>query len=318
VDDGLAVDNEAYAVLPSLQTIPLLLVSPAANVVNSLRQIPNLRVEHVSPAEYTPARAVGFPLVVFHLVMPEALPATNAAFIFPPEGNALFPLGKAVRQPQVTQWTAGHPLTSYVTFSLLIPSYAQALLPVGWCAPIVSGTVGTLVLAGERDGYRYVAVGFDLLPYLGRQNLPASIFTLNLLGWLAARAGQPPDLHTGVSLPVRNAETQIVMANGQRVLPVGNTALLAQQGVYAISENKREWRVAVNLSNTEESQLGRPLQLASLATPTPLALEKTGQPLWPWLLFAVIFLLFVEWWWAMRRAGRGVSSATPDAAKALS
>ena len=306
VDDGLAVDNEAYAVLPSLKTISLLLVSPAATVASSLEQIPNLRVDRVTPSEYTPARAVGFPLVVFHLVMPDALPATNAAFIFPPEGNALFPLGKAAQRPQVTQWAAAHPLTSYITFSLLTPLYAQALLPVGWCAPIVSGTIGTLVLAGERDGYRYAAVGFDLLPYLGKQNLPTSILTLNLLGWLAAQAGQPPDLHTGSSLPVTNAEAQIQLADGERVQPVGNAVVLAKQGVYTISENGQERRIAVNLSNAEESQLGRPLRLAPLASATPLAAEKTGKPLWPWLLFGVLFLLMIEWWWAMRIASRGI------------
>ncbi|MBM4254507.1 MAG: hypothetical protein FJ147_01270 [Deltaproteobacteria bacterium] len=309
VDDGLAVDNEAYVVLPSLRTIPLLLVSPAAHVVNSLNQIPNLRVERVPPAEYTPERAAGFPLILFHLVIPETLPATNAAFVFPPEGNALFPLGKAARRPQVTQWASAHPLTSYVTFSLLTPSYGQALLPVGWCTPIVSGTVGTLVLAGERDGYRYAAVGFDLLPYLGKQNLPTSIFTLNLLGWLAARAGLPLDLHTGSSLQVSNAETQIRMADGERVLPVGNAALFAKQGVYTIVENGRERQIAVNLSSAEESRLGRPLQVASLAAPTPLSLEKTGKPLWPWLLLGVVCLLMIEWWWAMRQPTR--MSANP-------
>jgi len=304
-DDGLAVDNEAYAVLPALKTIPLLLVSPAENVTKSLEQIPNLQVQRVNPSEYTPARAVGFPLVVFHLVMPDVLPATNAAFIFPPEGNVLFPLGKTARRPQVTQWAAAHPLTSYVTFSLLTPPYAQALLPVGWCTPIVSGTVGTLVLAGERDGRRYAAVGFDLLPYLGKQNLPTSILTLNLLGWLAARAGQPPDLRTGSSLPVASAETQVRLANGEQVPPVGNAVTLAKQGIYTISERGQERRVAVNLSNAEESQLGRPLQITSLASPTPLAPEKTGMPLWPWLLLGLIFLLTIEWWWAMRTVGRG-------------
>ena len=306
VDDGLAVDNEAYAVLPSLQTISLLLISPAANVAGSLNQIPNLRVERVTPTAYTPARAREFPLVVFHLVIPDTLPATNAAFIFPPEGNALFPLGKAAQRPQVTQWEVAHPLTKYVTFSLLTPAYAQALLPVGWCRPIVRGTVGTLVLAGERDGYRYAAIGFDLLPYLGKQNLPTSILTLNLLGWLAARAGQPLDLHTGESLTVKSAETQVQMVGGEHVLPIGNAVLLARQGVYTVSENGQERRIAVNLSNPEESQLGRPLRLTPLDSPTPLALEKTGKPLWPWLLFGVLFLLLVDWWWAMRRASRRI------------
>src|SRR5206468_228015 len=182
-----------------------------------------------------------FPLVLFHLTAPDTLPPTNAAFILPPEGNTLFPLGKATSQLQVTQWATAHPLTAYVTFSLLSPPYAQAFLPVSWCKPVLSATVGPLVLAGERDGRRYAAVGFDLLPYLGKKNLPTSILTLNL-------------------------------------------------------------------PNAEESRLGRPLRLGPLTPPAPLTPETTGQPLWPWLLVAALFLLGLEWWCAVR-SGETVQTA---------
>src|SRR5262249_20797918 len=132
VEDGLAVDNEAYAVLPTLSTVSILVVSPSVTTVKSLGQIPNLKVEAVSPQDYTPERAARFPVVLFHLTAPETLPTTNAAFILPPEGNTLFPLRKGDSHTRVTYWTAAHPLTDYVTFSLLTPTYAQAVLPVSW------------------------------------------------------------------------------------------------------------------------------------------------------------------------------------------
>ncbi|MGE0683094.1 MAG: BatA domain-containing protein, partial [Candidatus Binatia bacterium] len=176
VEDGLALDNEAYAVLPSLTNVSVLLVSPSANVASSLNAIPNLKLERLTPQEYTPEKAARFAFVLFHLATPESLPPTNAAFLLPPEGNALFPLDKATNQVQVTQWMTAHPLTSYVTFSLFTPAYAEALQPVDWCQPIVQATVGPIVLAGEREGRRYVATGFDLLQYLGKRNLPISIF----------------------------------------------------------------------------------------------------------------------------------------------
>jgi len=206
-------------VLPALSNVPVLLVTPSPGAAKSLGQIPNLKIEQVNPQEYTPARAAGFSAVLFHLTAPDVLPETNAAFILPPDGNALFPLGKSASRPQVTQWTAAHPLTSYVTFSLLTPTYAEAFLPVGWCKPVISTTVGPLVLAGERNGRRYAAIGFDILPYLGKQNLPVSILTLNLLGWLAGQAGQPTDLKTGSSLPVQNEATSITQPNGELLQP---------------------------------------------------------------------------------------------------
>lgn len=305
VEDGLALDNEAYAVLPALTTVPVLFVSPSAEAAKSLGQIPNLKLERVSPQDYNPAKAAGFPLVIFHLTAPETLPPTNAAFILPPEGNTLFPLGKAATRPAITQWTAAHPLTSYVTFSLLSPAYAQAFLPVSWCKAVISATVGPLVLAGERDGRRYVAVGFDLFPYLGKQNLPTSILTLNLLGWLADQAGQPPSLKTGATLTLAGESASVRLPSGETLTPAGSTISLKKQGVYTISENGSERRSAVNLTNAEESRLGRPLRLTPITPPAPVAPETTGQPLWPWLLIAALVLLGLEWMIA-RRAGEAV------------
>lgn len=310
VEDGLAVDNEAYAVLPVLTQVPVLLVTPAPDVATSLGQIPNLTLTSVLPQDYDPAKAAGFVLVLFHLTAPDTLPSTNAAFILPPEGNGLFPLGTGAVRPAVTQWAMAHPLTSYVTFSLLSPAYAQALLPVSWGKPIVSATVGPLVLAGERDGKRYVAVGFDLLPYLGKKNLPASILTLNLLGWLADQAGQPPSLKTGVSLVLTGEAASVRLPNGAILVPLGGGVPLSKQGVYTISENGTERRIAVNVTNAEESRLGRRLRLAPLTAPAPVAPETTGVPLWPWLLLAALFLLGLEWWLATR-----AGEAAPEVGK---
>jgi hypothetical protein len=307
-DDALAVDNEAYAVLPDLTEVPVLLVTALPDTAKSLRQIPNLQLESVTPQAYQPDQAAQFALVLFHLTAPDSLPPTNAAFILPPEGNALFPLGQESTQAKVTQWTTAHPLTAYVTFSLLAPAYAEAFLPVSWCKPVVNATVGPLVLACERDGRRYVAVGFDLLPYLGKQNLPTSILTLNLLGWLADQAGQPPSLKTGTRLALQSEAARIRFPRGETVSPVGGAVSLTEQGVYVIQEHNVERRIAASLSDAAESRLGRPLQLASFATTPVYEPESTGRPLWPWLLVATLVLLGLERWLALR-AGEAPQTA---------
>jgi len=143
-------------------------------------------------------------------------------------------------------------------------------------------------------------VGFDLLPYLGKKNLPASILTLNLLGWLADQAGQPPSLKTGVSLLLSGESVRVRLPNGDTLVPPGGVVPLRKQGVYTISENGTERRIAVNVTNAEESHLGRPLRLAPLTAPALVAPETTGVPLWPWLLLAALFLLGLEWWFATR------------------
>ena len=302
VEDGLSLDNEAYAVLPALSEVSVLLISPSPTVAMSLDAIPNLKIERLTPQEYTPAKAARVAFALFHLATPETLPPTNAAFLLPPKGNGLFPLGKSTQRVQVTQWIAAHPLTSYVTFSLFSPAYAEALQSVGWSQPIVNATVGPIVLAGEREGRRYVTTGFDLLPYLGKENLPVSIFTLNLLGWLADQAGQPPSLKTGSSLILAEETSSVRFSESEAVTPAGSrrTIPLLRQGLYVVTEYGVERRVAVNLADEHESHLARLLVLTPLAAPATVPPETTGQPLWPWLLVVVLFFLAVDRWFATR------------------
>lgn len=299
-DDGLALDNEAYAVLPPLQNVAVLLVTPSPEVAASLTAIPNLKLERIAPQEYTPAKAAQFAFVLFHLTAPESLPPTNAAFLLPPDGNPLFPLGKTTNRVQVTQWTTAHPLTSYVTFSLFSPSYAQALQPAGWSQTVMSATVGPIVQAGEQEGKRYVVTGFDILPYLGKRNLPVSIFTLNVLGWLADQAGQPPSLKTGMQFTLAGEPASARDPQGATLLSTAGASLFRKQGLYTLSEYGVERRVAVNLANEQESTLARPLHLASITAPAPVSPETTGQPLWPWLLAGVLALLMLDRWLATR------------------
>ena len=313
--DGLSIDNEAYAVLPPLEEIAVLLVTPTPEVGDSLGQIPNIKLTLMTPQDYDPAavtHASAFRCLLFHLTAPEALPPTPAAFFLPPDDNPLFPLGQSAQQPVLTHWTHGHPLTSYVTFPLLTPAYAQALHPSGWNTPIIESTVGPLLLAGERAGRRYVVTGFDLLPYLGRRNLPASILTLNILGWLSDHASQSAPYQTGAVLSPQPAGTtdspvHVRFPQDTHFQPVERALSLDRQGVYTFRENGRERLVAVNLLSPEETELGRPLSLAvdeSGGQPhipqTDRASRTREQPVWPWLLLAVLVLCSLEWWWVAR------------------
>ena len=313
--DGLSIDNEAYAVLPPLEEIAVLLVTPTPEVGDSLGQIPNIKLTLMTPQDYDPTavtHASAFRCILFHLTAPEALPPTPAAFFLPPDDNPLFPLGQSAQQPVLTHWTHGHPLTSYVTFPLLTPAYAQALHPSGWNTPIIESTVGPLLLAGERAGRRYVVTGFDLLPYLGRRNLPASILTLNILGWLSDHASQSAPYQTGAVLSPQPAGTtdspvHVRFPQDTHFQPVERALSLDRQGVYTFRENGRERLVAVNLLSPEETELGRPLSLAvdeSGGQPhipqTDRASRTREQPVWPWLLLAVLVLCSLEWWWVAR------------------
>lgn len=314
-EDGLDLDNVAYAVLPTLKDVPVLLITPTPEIGESLRHIPNLALTLRTPEAYNPEDVSQFGFILFHLTAPEVLPPTSAAFLLPPEGNRLFSLGQSAAPPRITNWSLGHPLTAYLNFSLLGPAYAQALQPLTWCPAIIHSTAGPLVLAGEQTGNRYVATGFDILPYLGQKNLPVSILTLNILSWLADPTDRPGHYTTGAVMvpepsPNRaNGEyrsTDQIRFPHETAFQLLKTAVpLNQQGVYTFRENGRERRIAVNLFSPEEARLGRPLSLsqetlATLGMPSENAARTVDQPLWPWLLLAVLSLCGLEWWFATR------------------
>lgn len=309
-EDALALDNEAYALLPFLKEVSVLIVTPSGQTATTLQQIPNLSLQILSPEDYDPEELASFPLILFHLTAPASPPNTNAAFILPPEGNAIFPLGQEAKYPQVTQWASGHPLISYITFSLFSPAYGQGFLPVAWCRPVITATVGPLVLAGERGGKRYAALGFDLFPYLGQKNLPTSIFTLNLLNWLIGKESHPPALRTGETFSFA-ATTLSVHTPAGKIVPADRGEFpLLWQGMYTLEEKDREKTMAVNLSRPQESHLSRPLRLAPLPavrsgsspeTASPSTELRTDWPLWPFLLLTAFTLLILEWYLNSRR-----------------
>lgn len=312
--DGLALDNEAVAVLPEPATVSVLLVSPDHEAGDGLARIANLRLTRLRPEEYDPARATRaqYTCVIFHLTTPQVLPDVPAAFLLPPEGNPLFRLGDAAPRPAVTDWTLGHPLTSYLTVPLLAPAYAHAVRPAAWNRSVIESTAGALVLVGERNGRRYVVTGFDLLPYLGRANLPASILTLNVLNWLADTDAAARPLPTGTVLSPRAGVAEPGTAPRPRLRfpgeadfrPFEQAVVLDRQGVYRLREDGTERLLAVNLTNADESTSGRPLRLdmgGTDARPEANGMPTLEHSVWPWLLLASALLCGGEWWWAGRR-----------------
>jgi len=94
-------------------------------------------------------------------------------------------------------WPPTGSLTDSVNFRLLNLHGGEYLGQHPWLQAIVSGSGGALMLAGERSGHRIVALGFNPFPYLGRQNLPMSVLTLNSLSYLAGFGAETAGYHTG-------------------------------------------------------------------------------------------------------------------------
>lgn len=304
--DALPLDNRRFAVAPAARNLHILAVTPRPQSVTSLRSIAGVRVDVISAAEYEKAQHTGYGLEIFHFAAPGALPENPALFILPPESNSLVDLGAPIANVPISSWREPHMLTRYINFSLFRPGYARPLKPKTAGDVVIESPSGALAFAVERQGVRYLALGFDPLPYLGRENLPMSIFTLNLLDWFF-ESGALRAQATGEPIPlgaVRPDDFLTTPANDKISLQPGLDYFFDtfQQGIYQRRRGSEDEVFARNLTDTNESDL---------RTPAPIELhDVTKNPdaastlftFWPYLLFASLLLFFIEWFISPRMA----------------
>ena len=297
--DGFTLDNIAYAAGPAVRGVSILFVSPTPTDGASLRSIPGVSLTTVLPASYSPADLAAIDMVIFEYAVPKVLPAADSLLIMPPPGDPIFGFNtRTAPHLELTGWPAVDPLTDGVNFRLLNMRSGQYFDMHPWMRPVISGAGGALMLAAERHGYRFIAVGFNPLPYLGRANLPMSILTLNMLGYLAGFAGQSPELRTGEPWMIPAGVKEIVSPSGRKetVLSGNPFSSATAQGVYTlISRDGSQSLRAVNLGDLAASDLENapPLKVRE-ATAEPSEPAVIRRSLRPYMLVVMMALLVLE------------------------
>ena len=125
------------------------------------------------------------PAFVFHRLTPDEYPDGNAMFVAPPADSRLIGVSPEVPRAQITRWDVSHPIMSYINIPALVLSSLRPLTAPDWGKELVSTSAGGAVIVGQRQGHRYLATGFEIFPYEGRERPLLSIFTLNALKWLS-------------------------------------------------------------------------------------------------------------------------------------
>jgi hypothetical protein len=296
--DGLALDNRRFAVPPPQGALKILAVSPRPEALSSLRAIPGVELQLVSPEAYEKGNFGPHALEIFHYSAPAALPDSHALFVLPPKQNPLVEIGAALSRPTVSGWREPHPLTRYINFALFRPAYARALKPGSLGEAIIQSPDGPLAVALEQKDFRYLALGFDPFPFLGRQNLPMSIFTLNLLDWFNEGRTENASA-TGAPLAAQLRPGEMVLTPTGEKIALEKTstvfALTYVQGIYRTVGVDPEKYFAVNLGDERESDLREPPAIQLRGAPGAAAGRAFYASLWPYLLLATIALLLLEW-----------------------
>ncbi|HEU4345386.1 MAG TPA: VWA domain-containing protein [Candidatus Binatia bacterium] len=319
--DSLVLDNRRFAAPPRSQNLRILGVSPRPQELASLRTIPGVSVDLIAPADYEKTDRSGYGLEVFHFSTLAVLPRNPALFVLPPDNNALVDLQKPVARPVVSSWREPHELTRYVNFALFRPNYARPLKANSAGESIIESPDGALAFAVERQGSRYLVLGFDPFPYLGRDNLPVSIFTLNFLDWFV-ESSRAKAIATGEPLGAGNAQRGdlLITPKGDKIALKpggGDFAATFYQGIYELPRGgQREW-VPVNFDDINESDLREPATIELRGQAPGTSSPSILFAFWPYLLLASLLLLFLEWFINPRVASSRLPKQSKQSVKGL-
>jgi hypothetical protein len=296
--DPLALDNRRYTVLPASRELKILAITPRPQSATSLRSIPGVSVDVIAPAEYEKSPRTSYGLEIFQFSSPAALPQNPALFILPPETNPLVQLGTPITNAEITGWREPHALTRYINFSLFRPSYARPLTPQTAGEIVIDTTGGALAFAHERHGARFLTLGFDPLPYLGRGNLPMSIFTLNILDWFFTGGGSSQAAGEPIPLGTVQSGDRVTTPTGEKIaLTAGQYSFAAtfHQGLYQVNRGGAAQLFARNLNDANESDLRAAAVIELKGASSSGAGASVLFSFWPYLLIASLVLLLLEW-----------------------
>jgi Aerotolerance regulator N-terminal len=310
--DGFPLDNVAWATAGAIKSISLLFVTPTPADAAGLNALPGITVRVASPASFTPKDLASADLAVFEYAVPKEMPPVNTLLVMPPPGDPTFGFNvQPAGNVEITGWPSTGPLTDSVNFRLLNLRSGEYLGQHPWLQTVVSGSGGGLVLAGERSGHRIVALGFNPFPYLGRQNLPMSVLTLNALSYLAGFGAETTGYRTGDPWLVPAGITQIVQPDGH-VRKVTQGMLFTDanaQGVYQlIGSDGAKMPRAINLANLRVSDLEDTpaLKVEASGTGTVAEVAPRHAPVTRDFMFAVLALVILEALIAYRRRRRHI------------
>jgi hypothetical protein len=305
--DDLAADNRAYAALPDRRRSRVLCVTEGNLYLEAALLLDEyIDVDVVSPPAY--GSADGYDAVIFDRFAPEAVPSAPALYLGLQPGDAApLEVRGAIERPTFDRVEAKHPLLRFTALRDVNVARAALAKPGPGDRVVAGDPRGPLIVAGEREGRRFVALTFDVR----ESDLPLRVawplLVLNVVDWFtggdsAVASSTSVGRSTAIELPENVARARLHGPDGgEREIAVmeGKLTFTPQRaGFYRVVFDGGERIVAANLSERTRRDLApQPELVVGEAVAARPAVREPGLQRAPWVLLAAFALLIVcvEW-----------------------
>ncbi len=312
-NDLLKSDNSAYAILPKMNPLKILLVSDGNYFLERVLNLDE-RVELylLKPQEYKPNDE--FDLYVFDNFSPKVLPERNCVFF-----NALPPSKEFKEEgyekiPTITNWENSHPILNYVDLSNIQLAKARKVSVSKYVETIAETNGLPLICISKIGGQNIIYIGFDLYDSNFPLRAGFPIFISNILNYLSgsSNAFSSPQIKTGSLYPIyfdEIPETFFIITPSNKKIPIKTDrspyyfAATETNGWYKIVMDDEETYFAANLLNERESNITpqKQLSIGNEILIGDKSTIKTNREIWTWLAILAILVLIAEWFVYHRR-----------------
>jgi uncharacterized membrane protein len=318
INDDLAADNAAYAVLPPPRKIRVALVS-AGNLFleKVLRTDPQVDVQVKAPDEYQGGMAEADVVVIDSVQVARVGPG-RFIFVNAVPGDVPIEVMGRLERPTIMDWDRTHLVMRHVDLAKVVFEDALRIRPLAAGRPLVEAVGSPLIYALEEQDRKAIFVGFDLFKTDFPLRVAFPLILSNSLRWLHPSGSDQASLQFAAGQPVllpvpHGVGTATVTTPGGRSVKAQITRGMVsfteteEVGVYSLSTPKGDTKIAVNLMDADESDLTpRPLPASVERGAVATAPIPVQRELWPLFVLAGLILLLVEGllYWRRQSAGR--------------
>src|SRR5438876_390955 len=184
VNDDLATDNVAYAVIPPPKKIAVTLVSPGNLFLEKvLRTDPTVALEVKTPEQYQGGMGEADVVVLDSSAPPKVGPGRYVFVNTVPPDVPLEVLGR-IEAPTVMDWDRSHPVMRHVEFAKVAIQDAMRVRPLAAGRALVVAVGGPLLYALEEPDRKAIFIGFDLFKTDFPLRVAFPLILSNTLRWL--------------------------------------------------------------------------------------------------------------------------------------